>query len=1161
MRNPSSSTGPKLDVKNDRANASGFSTVPLPLGSESECGGDDRQNIDEGWDTKGTIPPRSRRSTLTDYATGGFRRHPRTLSPELATGIDRGAAEDASFPTSRLAPGQGLSRSESDDFLDVHDEVISEEEDGPDIWVFCLPQSEVGCCPGDESCVTFGEKSCSPTTFTRSAEGEEEAGVLDMYLWSSIPSIEAENATVDSDSCAEDIGNELAGGDFTDDGSSVPFVEPSVGDCPSHFRFPPGISLGETNATENPEILASLLSRVESCQAIVKELFGHDIGGHDDDKVPSRATSLDGRGPSSTGNRRLSNSHRHWMGYDPFIQDEMEFGLELDDVPSRFKSIECAGSNENVLSVDQFPDNMGDTHERITKDFPSMPFQVSPLGSSAAKFDLAGMQKKKKKEREVDGTSTSRRLSGSMSPTGTRIEEMMSVDSDGAVADSSAEMEYAEQTRKLSESELCVVVRGAGSSSTLSSLASAPTPAGTATAVELESMNWPEPSTPHSEHINSVEQSHEEDETAARHATSRSPRSREKVLDLASRPRQMLSQFLRGGRKSSSMEPVSIFHEPPQIYAGVETSSAKHRANFDDDGTANPKFEERESGGDEDYFDVVAASYMRRRISTLKVQEPSDKSPKKTKQNRIGRSLKKTITGRGRSQSVRVVQSKEDEDGVGTAPTAEMTSYVRRNTAPACSQSTSAGTTPESTLALAYKPSSPATSPTQVMKPDSRRKPSRSRGRSSFSSSFGTIAKVSLSGLGRDPPADGTAEPEVVEKVRDPGISRSLLPSRRRARRSISRQRSDVVCATSSSTYKRRNTAPATDSRSHEDETQVITTYKRSSTTPALQGPNLPPVDDSMYSVSEVESLPPSSSDSSCGPRDHDHRRLSIHSAHPQLDPNRDTEEENESFAQLLSLVASSSRCTAVRLPEIFTIHAEKRRPGQKVGLSLEDRNGAVVVVEVSRSSPFRKTRLKEGSEILAVNGSAVFGKKQAMRRLNQSSRIVFVKASDGRSIPGSRFVVRDCRKTRGVEFEDVQGLVRIKSVELRSPFARSVAAGDVCLSVDGLPATKASAALEAFSRRRGGTKALLVFSLGEFWRSLVDYFFDASNSRCWNEVMNECTLCLDTGLTVRLSFDQITGACVPDVEGYNVVELNSISRGVIRLLSDSMSMYVSQKN
>ena len=134
-----------------------------------------------------------------------------------------------------------------------------------------------------------------------------------------------------------------------------------------------------------------------------------------------------------------------------------------------------------------------------------------------------------------------------------------------------------------------------------------------------------------------------------------------------------------------------------------------------------------------DRFDMVAASYMRRASTSAM---PS----KKKKQTRIGLSLKTTFVGRGRNQSVRVAQSKEEDDSAGTAPTAESTRYARRNSAPARSQSNSAGTAAESKntssrrlpIPFAHKHPSPATGqpktkPAHITKPGPSRKPSKSR--------------------------------------------------------------------------------------------------------------------------------------------------------------------------------------------------------------------------------------------------------------------------------------------------------------------------------------------------------------------------------------------------------------------------------------------------
>ena len=405
---------------------------------------------------------------------------------------------------------QGLSRSERDDCLDDMYDEVSEEAEDLDIWVFCLPQSE-GCRPDDESCVTFGEESCSPT-FTRSAGEEEEAGV--MYLRSSTLSVEAENATINGDS-AKDNGNELvAGEDFTDDGSSVPFVEPHVAGCPFHFRTPPGTPPGETNA-----------ARSVQDASVTRDSLG-------------RRASL------PVNSRESYIAHR-----DGVVQVEsMEYYQSM--------AKKCAqGRQTETVSI-------ASAANQIT-DFASQKEEVM----SWIRLQLPLIQ-------QPDLDNYSRRL----------------------IEDGFDSIQFIEQELTLND-------------------------------------------------VDFMKKAH----------------------------RRVIARF-------------------------------------------------------------IALSAV---------------SPKKTKQNRIGGGLKNKIIGRGRSQSVRVAQNKEEEDDAGTAPTAEMMSYVRRNTAPACSQSASAETTSESknnptcrqgkpkslsftspASSQSEKPSSDEAAQIRKPKPDSRRKPSRSRGRS-----------------------------------------------------------------------------------------------------------------------------------------------------------------------------------------------------------------------------------------------------------------------------------------------------------------------------------------------------------------------------------------------------------------------------------------------
>ena len=67
-------------------------------------------------------------------------------------------------------------------------------------------------------------------------------------------------------------------------------------------------------------------------------------------------------------------------------------------------------------------------------------------------------------------------------------------------------------------------------------------------------------------------------------------------------------------------------------------------------------------------------------------------------------------------------------------------------------------------------------------------------------------------------------------------------------------------------------------------------------------------------------------------------------------------------------------------LPTITYVEVKKAGFDCKVRLSLVEKNGAAVFAEVSKSGLFAKTRIREGCEILVINGQCVHGPRNVMR-------------------------------------------------------------------------------------------------------------------------------------------------------------------------------------
>ena len=284
------------------------------------------------------------------------------------------------------------------------------------------------------------------------------------------------------------------------------------------------------------------------------------------------------------------------------------------------------------------------------------------------------------------------------------------------------------------------------------------------------------------------------------------------------------------------------------------------------------------------------------------------------------------------------------------------------------------------------------------------------------------------------------------------------------------------------------------------------------------------------------------------------------------LDPDRD---ENDMFSELLSMASCIN--SIIALPSIVHVRINKQDDNNEVGLSLIEKNGATVVAEVSKSGLFAKSHIKEGCEILAINGQCVRGPRSVMRIMKDTIGNYLVMVTDSPSPPGSRFVVKkhfhkgfgsmkSDSKLEDITFQQVNGLIRIQDIAENGIFVEQpISKGDICLSVDGIPATTEEIATRALGRSHT-VAAILVFSLPEFWKSVVDYLIDEKYNRWW-KTKTECTLLLGSEdcTPITLLFDQETGLCSAEGNEENEIDLsdmNTILERVMNLLRQSMEAY-----
>lgn len=278
--------------------------------------------------------------------------------------------------------------------------------------------------------------------------------------------------------------------------------------------------------------------------------------------------------------------------------------------------------------------------------------------------------------------------------------------------------------------------------------------------------------------------------------------------------------------------------------------------------------------------------------------------------------------------------------------------------------------------------------------------------------------------------------------------------------------------------------------------------------------------------------------------------------------------------SELLS-VARSGDHHAVSLPKVVHIKARKESSDDDTGLSLIQSNGSSIVAEVSQSGLF-SSKLKEGSVILAINGRPVRNPRHFMRLFKDAESMVTIMASDEPPIPGSIFsVVRkekdyrpdvellksnpyDTADTLGMSFEMVNGLVRIKEVNPHGVFGNNtISPGDICLMVDGVPATNLNSAVRSLAFARGAI-SLLTFPLNSLWSNLVELMISDEYMRHWRG--STCELTEVSGYPINIHFDSISGLVfeeTPGTEGMkaDLCRMNTIIERVMDMLVQSIKV------
>jgi len=282
------------------------------------------------------------------------------------------------------------------------------------------------------------------------------------------------------------------------------------------------------------------------------------------------------------------------------------------------------------------------------------------------------------------------------------------------------------------------------------------------------------------------------------------------------------------------------------------------------------------------------------------------------------------------------------------------------------------------------------------------------------------------------------------------------------------------------------------------------------------------------------------------------------------IDPDRDA---NDTLSELLSVASCMN--SSIVLPSITYVKVEKKKHDEEVGLSLIEKNGATIVAEVSRSGLFANSKLKEGSELLAINGHCVRGPRSVMRITKDLVGKVVIMLTDSPSPPGCRFVVKRHNYTgfgtasklaEDITLESVNSLVRVRGIKEDGIFQGSpICKGDICLSVDGVPAVSEGVAARALGRSNSMV-ALLIFSLPDFWKGMVEFSIDEKYNRWWKKD-NLCALLWGNQdcAPITLNFDESTGLCSASGNEEKDVDLryiNITAERIMKLLTNTIKDY-----
>ena len=246
-----------------------------------------------------------------------------------------------------------------------------------------------------------------------------------------------------------------------------------------------------------------------------------------------------------------------------------------------------------------------------------------------------------------------------------------------------------------------------------------------------------------------------------------------------------------------------------------------------------------------------------------------------------------------------------------------------------------------------------------------------------------------------------------------------------------------------------------------------------------------------------------------------------------ELLPSRRSSIELQSVAPSVeSLPTPEKGLQPFTIPSLITSTATKSDPNQKVGLAFRKTGGAntVIIDKITPTSPFQGSDLREGHEILCINGQRVRTARSAAEVVRESRNSLTLVVSNAIRPPGAMYTMVSIVDHRhqdassldkkdnyvaGMYFKMKNGLVQLMKVDEDSPVvATSMKVGDFILAVNGKVVGSVSKVVDAFvDSAREEFIPVLYFNMRSLRATLVDTNIGDRWEKEWSDNYDECTI------------------------------------------------------